>query len=296
MEPTTLGEWADAAGLELCRRPIFIVGSPRSGTTALASGLSRHGELWTSDESFFLHSLFGGGKVVELHERMYNRKAPSWLRTEDVGRAEFLGFLGLGINALYSSRSGGRRWMDQTPLYTRMVFELAELFPTAQFLHIVRDGRKVVASMSAFLNKFTDRPEAVQYVPGWAYDFREACETWRDWVSTAESFRAQHPQRCFQVRNERLLSDADEHCREIFRFLELAEEPGPAEYFRTTTTNSSFASGGHRPADDDGWQGWEEADRAAFLEIAGDLMVSLGYLEPSASGDALAPPVPVQRG
>lgn len=274
-----LNAWLEADGVELCRHPIFIIGSPRSGTTALATGLARHSDLWTSDESFFLHSLFGGGKVVDLHDRMYNRKAPSWMRTEEVGRTEFLGFLGLGVNALYSSRSGGRRWIDQTPLYTRMVFELAELFPTAQFLHIVRDGRKVVSSMSAFLNKFRDRPEAVQYVPGWASDFREACETWRDWVSIAESFRARHPDRCIQVRNERLLADADTQCREIFEFLELPHEPAPADYFETTTTNSSFAAA-DRPAEDDGWQGWDDSERSLFLELAGDVMISLGYLEP----------------
>lgn len=281
-----LGKWLDADGVDLCQRPIFIIGSPRSGTTALASGLAQHSELWTSDESFFLHSLFGAGKVVNLHERMYNRKAPSWLRTEGVDRSEFLGFLGLGINALYSSRSGGRRWMDQTPLYTQMVFELAELFPTAQFLHIVRDGRKVVSSMSAFLNKFKDRPEAVQYVPKWAYEFQEACVTWRDWVSIAESFRSDHPERCLLVRNERLLSDAAEQCREIFDFLDLPEEPEPAEYFGTNTTNSSFGSADRRPAPGDEWQGWDADRRKDFLDVAGETMVELGYLDGAAVKDS----------
>jgi len=267
-------------GIDVCEKPIFVVGSPRSGTTALATGLARHPELWTSDESFFLHSLFGSGRVFDIHRRHHERKSPSWLQTQGVDRGEFLAYLGLGVNALFSSRSGGRRWIDQTPLYTQMVFELSELFPTAQFLHIVRDGRLVVHSMSNFLNKFRDRPEAVQYVPDWAYDFREACTTWTSWVEKAEEFRLASADRCLLVRNEHLLESPEQQCAAIFGFLGVADEPGPLDYFRTTRTNSSFDR--KAPADpvDDGWLGWDEERRAIFTSVAGETMARLGYLAP----------------
>ena len=281
MSSDDLRRLLDGGPLELAR-PIFVIGSPRSGTPALATGLARHPALWTSHESYFLHDLFGSDRVAGSHRRHYNRKAPSWLKTQEVSRPELLGYLGLGVNALYTSRSGGRRWIDQTPLYTLMAEELGELFPTAQLLHIVRDGRKVVESMSSFLNKFEGRPEAVKYVPKWAYDFREACQTWTTWVDTAEAFRAAHPDRCLLVRNERLLAEPEVQCAEMFSFLEVDDDTAPAEYFRTTRTNSSFASKKHRGGAGGrgggaGWGSWTREQREVFLEEAGPTMVRLGY-------------------
>ena len=48
---------------------------------------------------------------------------------------------------MVTKKSRGKRWVDQSPSYTLIASELARLFPDAQFLHIVRDGRRVVNSM-----------------------------------------------------------------------------------------------------------------------------------------------------
>src|SRR5208283_4344638 len=42
-----------------CPDPVFILGAPRSGTTALAWSLAQHSSLWTSGESYILWELFG---------------------------------------------------------------------------------------------------------------------------------------------------------------------------------------------------------------------------------------------
>ena len=131
----------------ICPDPIFVIGSPRSGTTALGHSLHKHPELWASKESYFLYDCFGNGRAGRSWQRHRERKNPSFLASSEVGRAEFLGFLGLGVNALYTSRSGGLRWVDPTPLNTIMVEDLADLFPGAVFLNLVRDGRSVVRSI-----------------------------------------------------------------------------------------------------------------------------------------------------
>ena len=48
----------------------------------------------------------------------------------------------MGANALFSSRSGGKRWIDQTPYYVFMTEVLVRMFP-GLFLHVLRDGRNV---------------------------------------------------------------------------------------------------------------------------------------------------------
>ena len=62
---------------------------------------------------------------------------------------------------LLTRTSNGRRWIDQTPANTLVVDRLAEMFPGARFLHILRDGRRVVHSMINFHRAMGD-PEAVE--------------------------------------------------------------------------------------------------------------------------------------
>lgn len=266
----------------LCRSPIFIIGSPRSGTTALARAMGGHSQLWTSHESYFLNTLYGGGRATHAWRRDAEREqAPSWLKTEEVSHQEFLGWLGAGINALYTSRSGGRRWIDQTPLNTLMVDHLADMFPGAVFVHIVRDGRDVVHSMANFLQKFEEREAAKRYVPAWATDFGEACRTWRTWVDTAASFCGRNPQRTTTVVNERLLADPRAGFADLYRFLGIGWEQDPITSFGGGRVNSSFGAGAHRPSPDrDRLPRWDEERRTTFAEEAGDTLVASGLAGP----------------
>jgi hypothetical protein len=274
----------------LCRSPIFIIGCPRSGTTALARALGQHSQLWTSHESYFLNSLYGGGRAEDAWRRDAEReKAPSWLKTEEVSRQEFLGWLGAGVNALYTSRSGGRRWIDQTPLNTLMVDDLADMFSGAVFVHIVRDGRHVVHSMENFLRKFEEREGAKRYVPAWATDFGEACRTWRTWVETATAFCQRNPERATTVVNERLSADPETGFADLYRFLGLGPEQGPITSFGAERVNSSFGESGRSPSSAaDCLPRWDDDRRTTFAEEAGDLLVASGLASPDELQDWVA--------
>jgi hypothetical protein len=266
----------------ICRNPVFIIGSPRSGTTALARALGQHPELWVSKESYILHQLYGKGRVDRVWRHNWERATPSWLRAEGVERAEFFGFLGLAINALFTSRSQGRRWVDQTPLYTLMVEDLADMFPGASFLHIVRDGRSVVRSMSSFQDVFSDLQGEVlgDEIPPWAGDFRLACETWADCVERAWRFGAAHPDRCLGIRNEDLAGDPDAGFARIYDFLGVEPADASATSFGGPRINSSFRRGASRPSDVN-WDDWGVDLRQAFVEIAGATLVRAGYTSAS---------------
>ena len=263
--------------LQICVDPVFVIGSPRSGTTALARALGRHSRLWTSHESYVLHKLFGDNRVDNAWRREAEREqAPSWLKTEGVPREEFLGYMGAGVNALYTSRSGGRRWVDQTPLNTLMVDDLGHMFPGARFVHIVRDGRHVVESMRHFLAKFEGRPAARKYVPVWATDFREACRTWRQWVEIAEHFRNRNPERTLTVVNERFATAAGDTFTELFRFRGVEWEDGPVEAMSGERVNSSFVGTAAPSPVERGLPTWDPERRTTFVTEAGEMLLELG--------------------
>ena len=265
-----------SGAVPVCHQPVFIIGSPRSGTTALARALAEHSCLWTSHESYFLHGLFGDGRPGRVHRHQANRDAFGWVITEQVDRAEFLAYVGVGLNALFTSRAGGRRWIDQTPMYTLIADDLAELFPDALFLHILRDGRGVVNSMMSFTQKFAERPEAARHVPRWATDVAEACRTWASYVTHADEFCTSNPARTLTVVNEELSADPVGGFDEVLSFLGLATEPGPADHFGGNRVNSSFVRGTGRS---DTWDSWPTGHREVFVAEAGAAMVEMGFVD-----------------
>jgi sulfotransferase family protein len=261
--------------IELCESPIFVIGSPRSGTTILAIALAQHSELWTSDESAYLFQLLGSDRIANKLEQARAQPSPSWIRTQGVSDDEFFAYLGLGLNALYTNRSGGKRWIDTTPLNTLMIGDLARLFPGALFLHILRDGREVVHSMLHFLDVFDEgrQEEMAAHIGAWSTDFREACRSWVRYVDAASAFAARHPERSLTIRHEQLAHSPAEEFRRIFDFLELPHEDGPAEYFAAYRINSSFGADG---AGASAWESWSGEEREVFEEEAGAAMANSG--------------------
>jgi hypothetical protein len=276
---------------QVCNHPVFVIGAPRSGTSILAWSLHHHPDFWTSDETEFLHRLFGAGRLKGLYEAATSRPK-TWLRTHGVDRAEFLAQIGLGVNALFTSRSKGKRWVDQTPGYTLMVDDLAELFPGARFLHIVRDGRSVVRSMIHFRKSIGKGLSDAGGLPSWAKSFEEAVETWRLFVTTAQSFCDAKPDRGLTVVNESLAANPAAEFKRILEFLEAPPAPGPANFFASSRINSSFqplqwgsaappasvsSAAAALPAEE-AWLEWTADERSLFLKEAGALMVSLGFM------------------
>ena len=276
---------ASSRAAEICAEPIFIIGSPRSGTSILAWSLAEHSELWTEAESDIFYYLLRDGYLENAYETSVARTDGSWLRNQGVDLEAFLAHLGLGLNVLLTGTSNGRRWIDQTPANTLVVDRLAEMFPGARFLNILRDGRRVVHSMINFHSAMGD-PEAVERMrdagrlPPWTTDFGDACRTWTRFVRIATDFGRRNPDRTHTLTNEGLITDPEDTMRGVLEFLGVPQEPGPARFLRENRINSSFATSGRSaqapPGLSEPWREWLPEQRETFLESAGETMIECG--------------------
>jgi hypothetical protein len=265
--------------LKVCSNPVFVIGSPRSGTTMLAWSLAHHSWLWTSGESTLIREIVGTAAAVDraLDQARVAGKG-SWLQDQRVERSELLAHLGAGVNALYTSRSRGRRWIDHSPSHTLLLDELGDLFPSALFLHVLRDGRQVVHSMTNFLNALPEdrgrRFEQAGYDIPWL-DFEVACATWSDYVERAMWFVEQNPERCHAVLHRQIVSEPWRAFRDIFAFLDLPFEHGPVSYVRVKRVNSSFQDKavGDYP---NPWHEWSKEEQRTFVRVCGRTQVQCG--------------------
>ena len=262
--------------IDVCPNPVFVVGSPRSGTTALAFALGRHPDLFTSDESQILVDLFFKGAL----DRNHAREGSSWLHKQGIAPEAFLADLGLGLNRLFTRVAGGKRWVDHTPRHTLMLQWLPAMFPGARFVHILRDGRRVVHSMVNFGSRLGG-----EELPWWATDFTKACRTWARFAAAADEYTHCHPERGLTVRNEDLVADPAGGFRRLLAFLEAEDHPAPAAFFAENRVNSSFGPtdqgrGAAARALTDPWAEWDQEQRRTFARVAGPTLLALGMARP----------------
>jgi hypothetical protein len=152
-------------------KPIFVVGSPRSGTSILAWCLGHHPNLFPVPESNWMGDF--AVNVAVAHQIGSARGSYSILSAMDVRVDEFFAAFGRSINELVvghrrdlemnrgnsnspskvnlrwleaTSMAAGpkARWVDGTPEYSLHICGLRKLFPEARFVHVFRDVDAVV--------------------------------------------------------------------------------------------------------------------------------------------------------
>jgi hypothetical protein len=141
----------------MSERPFFVVGCPRSGTTLVRTILDGHTRLSIPPESHFVVALARPGRrnAVTLDDIMAHPEFAAWNADAEalrrwVDRVAPTSYREL-VSAVfdwYADVHGKPRWGDKTPGYVSYLPRLRSVFPDAQFIHVLRDGRDVVASLS----------------------------------------------------------------------------------------------------------------------------------------------------
>jgi len=141
-------------------RPILIGGCSRSGTTLLAAMLGWGEGRLTVPEAEFKWELFAAGAAVA--DRVDTAKAGALLRADpkfslwkvdvpptESGTVSFADLMEdlVARHARVRGQSAQVAWVDHTPGNIRFIPTLNRLLPDARFVHVIRDGRAVAASV-----------------------------------------------------------------------------------------------------------------------------------------------------
>jgi len=171
-----------------------------------------------------------------------------------------------------ASKRGAPRWGDKTPHYVLHVSWLAEAYPDAQFLHIIRDGRDVAASIRR---------------AGWEKNLRSAAQTWRTRTGGGhEAGSSLSSKRYREVRYESLVTSPENTLRSLCDWLDLSYSPKMLNFHEHSESylpdaHEDLYKKTHKPIDPSRAQAWKHSlssrEIADVEEEAGTLMQTLGY-------------------
>ncbi len=207
-------------------RLVFLIGSPRSGTTLLARMLGSHSAIYNRAEPHLLTPLAHLGYYGSVQKASYDPfNVAEAIRgiVDDLPRqeADYLDACRAYADVIYArllAPSGRRFFLDKTPAYALVLRFVTKLYPRARYVVLTRHPVAVFVSyVSSFFDGSyelaqTHNPILDRYVPAIAQLLRE------------------RPVPVVHVRYEELVSAPEQALRHVCAFLELPFEPGMIEY------------------------------------------------------------------
>lgn len=225
-------------------RPIFIIGAPRSATSAMVWAMGQHPNIQPMPETAWIASMGVAGYLS--HRKGSERGKFSHLSNVDYPLEPFMRRVGQTVHQIVNDvfevrnqlfygdfRATGtlrpvpagspspelrlrravddpkRRWIDGTPLNSSYIWVLAEMFPEAQFIHNLRAPSDVATSLEGFATVGAD-PQPLE----------DGLTTWMEHTENAWfAERAFGRDRVYRADFNRISQDPEVLLREVCAFL-----------------------------------------------------------------------------
>lgn len=212
--------------------PIFVIGSPRSGTTLLRLMLTSHKNIvippecgfavwfynkygdWEESDiharlSAFLDDLLGARKFelwklnrVDLHKFIQHRRPDSYPQLVSC----VYEWYGLAQGRTFT------RWGDKNNFHVHHIPTIRAMFPTAFFVHIARDGRDVACSYK----KLAEQQFDTVYAPRLPHQIEDIAQQWQENIQAiTSSFDRIGWQDVCEVRFEDLIDSTESTLRNL---------------------------------------------------------------------------------
>ncbi|BAE49865.1 sulfotransferase family protein [Paramagnetospirillum magneticum] len=157
------------------RDPVFLLGIPRSGTTLLARLLTNHPEVMAPPEPWIMLAIEQLGCVDRRHPadcQLVGQATDEFL--DDSLRIEVARAAARAAYDGHLQRAGKSVFVDKTPRYHLIVPFLRRVFPSANFLVLLRNPLAIAASfhdtwnidVAKILREGRDHPAAFDVVQG----------------------------------------------------------------------------------------------------------------------------------
>jgi hypothetical protein len=262
---------------------LFVVGCPRSGTTWLQMLLAQHPGVATAQETHLFDGYLAGLQAAWDRDRTATRGVGLQAAITD---EDFNDFARAVMEKIGRSSPAVEVVLEKTPAHVRHVPLMLKLFPDARFIHLVRDPRAAVASLSAAGRSW-----------GHAWASRDPVGNARTWVRDVSAGReiASQTEHLVTVKYEDLLGpEGWEVLQRLFEWMDLEADSNfcqqaqadcaidrlrnKSEDLKSRGVVNSDPPGFYRKGTVDSWaDDLSPQDLQSVEYITGDLMREFGY-------------------
>lgn len=270
-------------------RPIILVGTGRSGSTALRRALGTHPfVLAAPDEAPLLRELGAFASLYRQRARdtesgayflEYARYSPGEFRAQVrmMALTASFGERGVARAALHKGAEQGlatlrslQAWCVRTFPDQQQFEALQWVFPEARFVHLLRNGIDCVNSMMHF-------PDMKARLT-----FERMCERW---AAAVDRYAYVHENaNAIHLDHADMLADPEAFCARLQSFLKLPYSAKPASFLQSTmtiplggTTKQNVSAEEEHAKRPPAYEGWTDDQRMMFSDICGKAMVDSGY-------------------
>lgn len=213
-------------------RLVFLIGSPRSGSTLLSRVLGAHPAIFAPEEPHLITPIAHLGYYESVERAPYDpvitrAAARALVSALPRGEADYLDALRAYCDAIYGGLFEGARegaaggatlLLDKTPAYALSLDFLARLYPDAHYIVLTRHP---LAVWSSFVDSFFDGDDAV------AHEHNPLLERY---VPAIARFLRTTDVRFHWVHYENLVQEPEENARNICEFLGIDFVPEMVDY------------------------------------------------------------------
>jgi len=267
---------------------VFIVGMNGSGTTMLLDCLAGHSQLFgfpgeTKVLPYYIERQAQYGDLADdaNFSRLWRdlqrsvsgrgwRKGQGMLSMESLGeRPRSVAAIFDCVMATLAAAEGKQIWCEKTPMYVHHMRVLADAFPRAQFVHVIRDGRDCAAS-------FHRR---------WQFNPVRTVFRWKRAVQAGRSQGSHLGVRYFEIHYERLTTMPEKSLRDLCRFLEVPFETGILKPARSRPQMTGSTATSIAPNERRAEKYFGPAMLKKIENVAGRQLADCGYATHYMAGD-----------
>lgn len=206
---------------------LFVVGSPRSGSTLLARMIGSHSQILTRGEPHILTPLAHLGYYAKVDKAPYDAVLAAQSIREFVaelagGEQDYIDACRAYADTLYlrylSSAPDKRYFLDKTPAYSLVLDFITKIYPHSKYVVLTRHP---LAIFSSYAESFFDSDYHA------AHDYNPITERY---VPALAKFLRERKAPIYHVVYEQLVADPEPVLKRIFEFLEVPHEPGAVNY------------------------------------------------------------------
>lgn len=164
----------------------------------------KFGDMRSGEARRTLAEWMAGDRTTKFRELGIDRD--DFIRQAVEGPGSLGSVIGIALK-MYADRFGKARWGDKRPSYVKQVDMLMRLFPDAQFVHLIRDGRDCVSSLKE--------------MPWFTLDSYHAMSTWGEAIDAGRRLqKTMSEDSYYEVRYEDLTNDPVTEMKKLCHFLE----------------------------------------------------------------------------